>query len=318
MTNRRYGEILAWLETEPGIDELIERFPGEWQSLRSEAAAQGRSGGEGLREYIHNSLKPVRPTRGHAPPQHVLVAQEVRRRMLLEILRQENLRAETGRASGTLRFNRMNAWILQRLFFEEGLRRKPVSMAAYRLLWPLTPQRSLLLPLVRRQGIYCFYSRPFLAGLDRIIGGRKCLEIGAGDGTLARLLRARGVEVTATDDFSWSAHVDFDATLVDRLDARRALRRHAPEVVICSWPPARNDFERHVFETDSVQSFVVITSSADADASDWQAYQNQSDFVMRFDRRMSRLVLPNGRNRVYIFTRRQPEAGHEKLPGPSS
>jgi hypothetical protein len=36
-----------------------------------------------------------------------------------------------------------------------------------------------------------------------LIGERECLEIAAGDGTLARFLEAEGVRITATDDHSW-------------------------------------------------------------------------------------------------------------------
>jgi hypothetical protein len=44
------------------------------------------------------------------------------------------------------------------------------------------------------------------------------------------------------------------------MDAVTALRQHAPEVVICSWPPARNTFEREIFRTRSVQMYLVIAS----------------------------------------------------------
>jgi 2-polyprenyl-3-methyl-5-hydroxy-6-metoxy-1,4-benzoquinol methylase len=47
------------------------------------------------------------------------------------------------------------------------------------------------------------YSRRLVEELSALIGERECLEIAAGDGTLARFLEAEGVRITATDDHSW-------------------------------------------------------------------------------------------------------------------
>ncbi len=101
------------------------------------------------------------------------------------------------------------------------------------------------------------------------------MEIAAGDGTLSRFLRDEGVAVTATDDFSWQQHVDYDPEQVDRLDARTSLDRFAPEVVVCSWPPPGNSFEKRVFATGSVDTYVVIVSRSDQDAGDWAAYRDR-------------------------------------------
>lgn len=303
---RRADAVLTWLRTEPPIDALIERFPEEWATLRREAAKQGTSGDDALRSWILGGLRPVQQSRGHARAQDELVAQEVRRRMLLELLRQANLSRETGQTSGTIRFNKLNGSLLQRVFFEDGLRRKPASMLAYRTVWPLAWQRRFLLPLVRRQGIYCFYSRAFVRRLARLVDGRRCVEIAAGDGTLSRFLRDEGVAVTATDDFSWQQHVDYDAEQVDRLDARTSLDRFAPEVVVCSWPPPGNSFEKRVFVTGSVDTYVVIVSRSDQDAGDWAAYRDQQGFSMKHDTTLSGLVLPRGSSRVFVFTREHP------------
>ncbi|GAA4362922.1 hypothetical protein [Nocardioides caricicola] len=221
------------------------------------------------------------------------------------MLRQANLAAETGTSTGRIRFNRFNGTLLQWLFFDgPGLARKPTSMAAYRLIWPLVWQRRRLLPLVRRQGIYCFYSGAFVKALAERIADRPAAELAAGDGTLTRFLLAQGVSVRASDDYSWGAHVAYDPELVERLDATKALKQHAPEVVLCSWPPPGNRFERRIFATAAVQSYVLITSPTEADAGDWDAYRNQTEFEMAHDAILSRLVLPAGRSRVYVFTRR--------------
>ncbi len=108
----------------------------------------------------------------------------------------------------------------------------------------------------------------------------------------------------ATDDHSWSDSIEFPASVVKQ-DARAALRAHAPEVVICSWPPAGNDFERHVFTTPSVQMYVVIGSKHRESTGDWCAYDRQDTFTMTTDDDLARLVLPpEVDHAVHVFRRK--------------
>jgi hypothetical protein len=208
---------------------------------------------------------------------------------------------------GTIRFSLGNGLVAQRLLFDGGLRRKPVSMRWFRLLWPLVWQRRRLMPLVSGKGIYCFYSRELVTALAAMIGDRRCVEIAAGDGTLSRFLAAGGVDVTATDDHSWGHRIAFPRDVV-RQDARTALRLHRPQVVICSWPPAGNAFERHVFSTSSVQLYIVIGSRHEHAAGDWPAYRRQTAFAFAPDPGLSDLVLPPELEpAVYVFRRREAE-----------
>ena len=110
--------------------------------------------------------------------------------------------------------------------------------------------------------------------------------------------------MTATDDHSWSQSVSFPASVV-RQDAREALRERAPRVVLASWPPAGNPFERAVFETDSVELYVVIGSRHRFASGDWAAYERQSGFDFAEAPELSRLVLPpEVEPAVYVFERR--------------
>ena len=85
---------------------------------------------------------------------------DVRRAMAVAAVKQLALQAATGAKAGErVRFNLVNGKLLQRIFFEGGgFRRKPVSMRTFKLLYPRLSQRALLMPLVARKGIYCFYS----------------------------------------------------------------------------------------------------------------------------------------------------------------
>ncbi len=105
---------------------------------------------------------------------------------------------------------------------------------------------------------------------------------------------------------------------VVKRDAREALKVYAPEVVICSWPPADNDFECRVFKTRSVQIYIVIGSRHRFAAGNWNDYKRQSAFTFEKEEALSRLILPPELgSAVYIF-RRQTKYEGAAPPRPES
>ncbi|MBI4939717.1 MAG: hypothetical protein HY830_03090 [Actinobacteria bacterium] len=301
---RTPADVAAWLHGGPSLREMRETFPNEWATVEARVGSLVQSGDrDALRAYLMQAAQTPRQRIGHAKPQREIVAEAVRQQMTLEAIRQAALRAETGATGSTvLRLGLAGGWIMQRLFFESGLRRKAVSWTAFRLLWPLLPHRRRLMALVRPRGVYCFYARPLITALAQLIDGRPCLEIAAGDGTLARLLTDAGVHIVATDDHSWEAHIDYGDTIVKET-AATSLRTRRPVVVLCSYPPPGNTFERLVFTTPSVETYIVVTSSDEANAGDWDAYRDQTPFAMTEDLALGRLVLPH-HGRVLVFRRR--------------
>lgn len=279
------------LRATASVDELRAAYPREWDEVQRDLAPIVAAGDlDALKAYVLALSR---------APSTTLA----RRQIASATLRQVALTAAAGRTRGRVRFNLLNGWIAQRLLFATGLERKPVSMFWFRFWWPLLWQRRLLMPLVGPKGIYCFYSGRLIAQLAEMIGDRPCLEIAAGDGTLSRFLGAAGVRVTATDDHSWTHSVQFPDAVI-RQDARAALREHQPRVVICSWPPAGNDFEREVFATPSVELYVVISSRHDFAAGDRSAYERQTGFAFEHDAALTRLVLPPELEpAVYVFRR---------------
>src|SRR4051812_34145850 len=193
---RRPQEVRAWLDSEPSLAELQEAYPREWETVqRRLAEIVPRGDREELARYV-GSL-----ARGSGGAE---VASEIRRHMAVAAIRQLSLAAATGVSEGRVRFNLLNGKVAQKLLFAGGgFERKPVSMAWFRIVWPLLWQRRFLMPLVARKGIYCFYSRPLVDALAELIGERRCVEIAAGDGTLTRFLKHAGVDIVATDDKSW-------------------------------------------------------------------------------------------------------------------
>jgi hypothetical protein len=291
-TRNRPEEVLDWLRTEPELDELVEAYPQHWRRVEAELdQVINRDDPEAIKTYLAQVANPRAALPGRARAKRELLAAEIRRQMTLQALQQAILAASNRGRTGRVRFGLINGYVAQKLLFRRGLERRPASARLFRLVWPLLRQRRLLMPLVQPKGIYCFYTRQLIRRLTGMIGDRRCLEIGAGDGTLSRFLAQAGVAVTATDDHSWQSRVDYPVDVLCE-DARTALRKHAPQVVLCSWPPPGNSFERAVFTTRSVDLYIVITSREEHAAGDWETYRSQDAFTMAEDPELSRLVLP--------------------------
>lgn len=304
--------MMAWLQSSPPLSELCTRYPEVWEHVQREIAeiVTGGTIAE-LQSYLKQSalqegmlVKKLQKSGGDRKILEATLLMLVRNRMAHIAVKQHCISEATGVEKGTIRFNLLNGLIAQKLLFSDGLMRKPVSMFWFRLIWPLLWQKRILMPLVQQEGIYCFYSKPLIEALAGLMKFHSCLEIAAGDGTLSRFLGDAGVNITATDDYSWKREVKYPENVV-KMDARQALHTFVPEVVICSWPPAGNTFERQVFRTRSVQLYIVINSHHRFASGNWNDYGEQSGFEFKEEPLLSRLVLPPELDAaVYVFRRK--------------
>lgn len=102
-------------------------------------------------------------------------------------------------------------------------------------------------------GYYAFPTTELVEYLQEVIGDRKAIEIGAGNGVLAEAL-----DIPATDNFQQrmpeynayykslgQAIVPYGPN-VERLDAREAVRKYRPQVVIGCWVTHKYDPKRHL------------------------------------------------------------------------
>jgi hypothetical protein len=305
-------KILKWLKTTPSLGELRARFPEEWavvQQGMSAAYERGKAEQTPLKRLDpppESAAARSKPAGGKPKGGKALdpaLSKYIRGRMAQMAVRNYGLTATSGVEQGVVRFNWLNGYLIKALLFARDLERKPASLFWFRLLWPFVWQKKRLMPLAESKGIYCFYSRRLIDDLAVLIGTRSCLEIAAGDGTLTRFLKDRGVRITATDDGSWTGAAQNPDGVVKR-GAREALKDYAPEVVICSWPPAGNDFERRVFKTRSVQTYIVIASRHRFAAGNWDDYKRQSAFSFAEEEALSRLILPPELgSAIYVFRR---------------
>lgn len=90
---------------------------------------------------------------------------------------------------------------------------------------------------------YCLLAYEWLKPLAKWIGDRRCLEIMCGSGALSYGLQHCGVDIRATDDFSWdrehsTAWFRNGWTNLEELSAIDAIEKYGREItfLICSWP----------------------------------------------------------------------------------
>lgn len=101
-------------------------------------------------------------------------------------------------------------------------------------------------------GIYSFPTTELVEHLQELIGDRTAIEIGAGNGVLAETLG-----IPATDNFQQKMAryrdvyssgdqqaVPYGPNVVE-MDARQAVRRHRPQVVLSCWVTHRYNKARH-------------------------------------------------------------------------
>lgn len=162
---------------------------------------------------------------------------------------------------GGARARRARAELVRVLWSARGVRRLPGASELDHALSALRPaDLAWLCELSPLAPLYFLPTRRFVHQLARSLRGlgvRRVLEVAAGDGFLARALAraAPELEVVATDSGTWQKP---EARMsareqrthrkravpglslgenVIRCEARRAVRRFVPELVLCAWLP---------------------------------------------------------------------------------
>jgi hypothetical protein len=312
MTKRALKEELRWVSEHASLQELMESYPEHWQATGPELVKALEDGRAQTLKIFSEKAKQmettwslrIRNSRSNSKVIESALPHLIRSRMALLALTKCYQAAALGKASGKIRFNRINGYIIQKLLFNRHLTRKPASLKRFRFWWRFVRQKRLLIPLVQPKGIYCFYSKELLDELVALIGNKNCIEIGAGDGTLTRFLADKGIRIKATDDCSWKHAIKYPEA-VENLGARQALAKYLPQAVICSWPPPGNAFEQKIFSTGSVDLYIMIGSRYPFAAGNWESYKAQDRFEWSIDARLSAMVIPPELESAVLIFRRK-------------
>jgi hypothetical protein len=83
---------------------------------------------------------------------------------------------------------------------------------------------------------WCLPTVEWLNSMERLLAGKRVLEVCAGNGHIARLMRARGIDWTATD-------IEPGHPNVEKMNALEAVEQYKPDVIFVSWIPYGSDLD---------------------------------------------------------------------------
>ena len=202
--------------------------------------------------------------------------------------------------------SRYNLFFARKLLRLPAVRRLPPPGFWMRFCWRFVTQKGGLLSLLEQSGIYAIFTVEFVVALARIMrGSGTLLEVGAGDGTLSKFLKREGLDIVATDDYSWTHKIRYGEGVL-KMGASEALSQFAPSCVVCSWPPPGNDFEKIIFATRSVMTYIVIGSRHPFATSNRDAYIEAAGLFERQDApHLARALFPPELDHEVLIFRRK-------------
>jgi hypothetical protein len=271
MTNYSLPEMQKILNGGYSSLQLNTMFPEETQRIGAEIKSVLGKNDPALANEFINKVKrvteqwKVRAAKSGNNPKVVKMAfpHLLRGRLIFLALEEQlGVAVKKGNQMRGDKLNIYNKVIVNNLVKMNKIGTKPHKISRMNFYWRFVTQKRTALAGLGKSGRYCIYTSEFISLLADNLRGKKVLEIGAGNGLLAKLLADKGVDIIATDDFSWSDKISFGPN-VEKLAASQALSKYSPEVVLCSWSPPGNDFEAQVFKTSSVRTYIAIGCTHD-------------------------------------------------------
>lgn len=315
MNNSKSQELIAKykqvLKKDISLDELGHQYPFEWkQASEKVLSVIGQKSPERINSLLATSLAEFQliqkrmTTANSVNHLSLCVSRSIYLRLTILAIQEFSIAHATKSSQGSLKLSILNGLVLQSIFFKKGLERKIVSYPLYKFFWKYISQKEVFMTLIQPKGLYCFYAKPLLAKLVKIIESSSCLEVAAGDGLLGLSLQKKGLSIRITDDYSWADRVVIPSQ-VENLSAADALNKYHPRVVICSWPPADNTFEKEIFSSPHTQLYIVLGSKNIGATGNSTTYKRQKDFSCILDEHLSSYLLPHEINGgVWLFKRR--------------
>ena len=302
--------IAALLRQTPVLAELRELFPAHWETVHEElrqlaAAADPAEIAEKL-TLAHRAWQLAEPDCRRLAASYRRPAADrcgllLLRRVALDQYCRALQRGFAGGGTAGLR----DRLLFHLLILPLATRMRALSCRSHRRVWRLLRNPAAVSAMLLEAGCYLIPPAELVQELRRVIGTRRTLEIGAGRGILAGCLRHAGVDITAVDDQSWGGTIPIGREVLP-MDGREALVRFQPQVVLCSWPPPGNFFEREILAQPSVEMYIAILSRHRYASGDHQAYARAGGFrcLKAETGPMAAMLLPAETGSVlYLFIR---------------
>jgi len=113
-----------------------------------------------------------------------------------------------------------------------------------------------------KKGMFALVSWQWVKPFAKWIGDKKCLEVMAGRGWLSLALQSLGVDIIATDDYSWGIKRNWDepVTEVEELDTIEAVKKYGEgvDLLIMSWPYMDDNAYNTIKELNNINPDVQI------------------------------------------------------------
>ncbi len=302
--------IAVLLRQQPILSELRELFPDHWETVHGElrklAALENSAEIAGKLTLAHHAWQQIEPDcRRLAASFNPQTADRCGLHLLRRVALDQYCRALQKQQLGGGTAGLWDRLLFHLLILPLATRPRALPCRLHRRVWDLLRNPAAASAMLLEAGCYLISPAELVNELRRVIGTRRTLEIGAGRGILAGCLGHAGVDITAVDDRSWEGTIPIGRDVLT-MDGREALIRIQPQVVLCSWPPPGNTFERAILAHPSVEMYIAILSRHRYASGDHQAYARAVGFrcLKAETGPMAAMLLPSETGSVlYLFMR---------------
>ena len=146
-------------------------------------------------------------------------------------------------------------------------------------------------------GMYAFVSWRWVNPFVEWLGNRKCLEVMAGRGWLSYALRQKGVDVIATDDYSWAKEKGWPdpLTQVIKMDAIKSVEKFGRgiDVLIMAWPYMDDTAYRTIKKLHEVNPHALVVYIGERDGGCTADQSFFDHFLFAEDRQFYKTVTAN-------------------------
>lgn len=297
-------KLTAKASSRPSLRALANEYPRMWQEVVATLREHVSSGGsDALINWRQGAVSELHKVSNNPYGDADLKTESIIKAQMTLLAIEQFADVMTGKSG--IRPSLKDRAIFKFFIFAQLARRKAFSIYDFDRRWRRLKDPIWAAAELQRSGIWSIPTSDFSDALSELCRGRRVLEIGAGRGLLFKGLKDLGVDINAVDDESWgSMGVAGAGTVIQKMDAIQALKNFSPEVVICSWPPAGNLFEEEIFNTKSVQLYLVVLSRQQLVSGNWSAYKNQRKFNCTTSPAINSLLRPiETDQQLFIFRR---------------
>jgi hypothetical protein len=303
-------EPTSHISATANLSKLIESAPDLWsdvlQSLKSTVVHRRIDDMARLAIEAKATFQRLKDASNSQTGDPSVAKQELIRSQMMLLAIEQFIQAYTGKNQKLSRGDRFVLGGILNFVLSAG---RSLSMQYFDFAWSRLDAKAAAAASLQNAGYWSVPTKELCERLKELFHGRKVLELGAGRGLYVAGLRQSGVDILGIDDQSWAAsqkHVSLARAHMQNMDAVEALNKIQPEVVLAVWPPPENQFEKHIFATNSVKLYLAVVSRHQFASGDWTSYKavSKSKFTCTTNQSLNTLLRPaEAEQQMLIFRR---------------